>query len=55
MNETYKSFLTCSEEDKKLLMDECVKLYDKVHPEQAGMKKSQGFMIHIVINFFLRG
>lgn len=51
---TYKAHITCSQEDKKLLMKDCVKLFLNENPSFEGMTLSQGFMIKKVVEFYLK-
>ncbi len=46
--------LTCSQETKDLILNECAEEFIKHHPELNGMKVSQGFILKKITEFYLK-
>ena len=52
-SKNYTQKISCSEETKNLLENNCIKLYLKHHPENIGMKITHGHILRQVIDFYL--
>lgn len=53
-SKNYTEKISCSKETKLLLMNECIELYMKHHPEMKGKTVTQGHIERQVIEFYLK-
>lgn len=51
--ERQKTFIRIAVKDRDKLMNECVEIFLKAHPEMRGMKITQDFMIKKVIRYYI--
>jgi len=55
MNEKgYTENLKCSKETKKLIMEDCVKMFLEDNPDFQGMKISQNFILKRIAKVYLK-
>ena len=50
----YCERLCCSTETKNMIMTDCVEEFLSHHPELAGMKITQDFILRKIIDFYLK-
>ena len=49
----YCNHLCCSDETKKLIMEECVREFYRTNPDSEGLPVTQDFMLRRIARFYL--